>query len=74
MTHNNILQKCLDVQEPYVPGLHYMATKSASPANALISCQVLSFIKESRKKKCARKNGNILVKYPARTWIVIHQV
>jgi len=33
-----------------------MAAKLTSPANALISCQVLSFIKESKKKKrCKEK-------------------
>jgi hypothetical protein len=51
-----------------------VATKSASPANALISCQALSFIKETRKKKDARRNGNNLVKSPTRTWTIIHQV
>jgi hypothetical protein len=49
-----------------------VAAKSASSANALISRQALSVIKESRKKKDARKNGNNLVKSPTRTWLMIH--
>jgi hypothetical protein len=53
MTHSNIYciriySSVLEVQEPYVPGLHNMAVKSESPpfpATALISRQALSFIK-----------------------------
>ena len=51
-----------------------MAEKLASPANALIPRQALSFIKERRKKKDARKYGNDFIKSPTRTWITIHQL
>ena len=65
MTHSNIYciriySHVLTFKKPYVPGLHHMAEKLASPANALIPRQALSFFKERRRRRRKKKmQGNM---------------